>query len=97
VALSTEPIEIRTKSSDRKLFDKDDSAVLAYGQVTWTDNFGADNTLEKVEIPIEYNSRANSNTPKYIIIVASASKYGDYFSGSSSSVMYLDDFELVYE
>ncbi|MDE5712626.1 MAG: PCMD domain-containing protein, partial [Muribaculaceae bacterium] len=31
------------------------------------------------------------------VIVCSASKFGDYFCGSSSSVMYVDDFELVYE
>lgn len=32
----------------------------------------------------------------YIIIVASSSKYGDYFTGGDGSIMYLDDLELVY-
>ena len=32
----------------------------------------------------------------YLIVVASASKYGDYFTGSKSSVMYVDDFSLIY-
>ncbi len=96
VALSTEPIEVRTKASNRKLFDVNDPAVLAYGQVTLTDNFGPDGELQKVEIPIEYNDRAKKQAPKYLIIVCSASKYGDYFSGSAGSVFYLDDFELVY-
>lgn len=97
VALTTEPVEIRTNPSDRKLFSVDDPVVVGYGQVTWKENFGPDGSLQKVEIPIEYNSRANSLQPKYIIIVATASKFGDFFSGAKGSTMYLDDFELVYE
>lgn len=97
VALSTEKIEIRTKSSDRKLFDPNDNAVLAYGQVTWTAAFGADGVLESVEIPFEYYDRAITVMPKYLIIVFSASKFGDYFCGGEGSVIYLDDVELIYE
>ena len=35
--------------------------------------------------------------PTYILIVASASKYGDYFTGSTSSVLLLDEFELLFD
>lgn len=97
VALTDEPIEIRTNPSKRKLFDVDDVHVLAYGQITWTDDFGADNTLERIEIPFTYNERANSTKPLYLVMVASASKYGDYFSGAAGSVIMLDDLELVYD
>lgn len=96
VALTTAPVEIRTNPDTRKLFNENDPEVLAYGQVTWTGNFGSDGVLEKVEIPLVYNARANSNDAAYLVIVVSASKYGDYFSGAAGSVMYLDDFELVY-
>lgn len=96
VALTTGAIEIRTNPNNRKLFSKDDSEVLAYGQVTWTEAFGPDGALQEVEIPIEYNDRAKTTKPTHLVIVVSASKYGDYFSGSEGSVMYLDDFELVY-
>lgn len=97
VALTTEPIEIRTNPDNRKLLSKDEDAVLAYGEVTWTSNFADDNQLKETEITIEYNERAKKNKPKYLVIVCSASKYGDYFSGSSESKMYVDDFELIYE
>ena len=97
VALTDEPVEIRTNPSKQKLFEKDDVHVLAYGQVTWTDAFGPDGQLQLLEIPIEYNERARSKRPTHLVIVASASKFGDFFAGSASSVMYLDDFELVYE
>lgn len=96
VALTTEAVEIRTNPGDRKLFDKDGSEVLAYGQVTWESAFGPDGALQEVEIPLEYNDRAKSTRPTHLVIVVSASKYGDYFSGAAGSVMYLDDFELVY-
>lgn len=97
VALSTEPIEIRTKSSDQKLFNPAESCILAYGQVTLSENFGPDGGLEKIEIPINYYDNAKTVKPLYLIIVCSASKYGDYFSGGPGSVMYLDDFELIYD
>lgn len=96
IALTDEPVEIRTNPSNRKLFDADDSHVLAYGQVTWKEAFGPDGQLQQVDIPFEYNDRAKTKRPTHIVIVCSASKFGDYFCGSAKSVMYLDDFELVY-
>lgn len=41
--------------------------------------------------------RSLTRIPNYIVIVASASKYGDYFTGSTGSTMWLDDLELIYE
>ncbi len=77
--------------------DEDYDKVIAYGQITWTDAFGPDGALQRVEIPLEYRDRAATDKPLYLVIVVSASKYGDFFSGSDKSVVYLDDFELVYE
>lgn len=101
VALTTGPVEVKT-GSDRKLFSSEpdgnsDARVVGYGQVTWNSNFGADGSLDMLEIPIEYTSIAKTVRPTHLVIVCSASKFGDYFCGSSSSVMYVDDFELVYE
>lgn len=97
VALVDQPIDIRTDPSNRKLFDANDSHVLAYGEVTWKDAFAPDGQLKQITIPFVYNNRAQTKRPTHIVIVASASKYGDFFSGAKGSVMYLDDFELVYE
>lgn len=97
VALTDEPIEIRTKKSNQKLFSTDDPHVLAYGQVTWTGNFGPDGTLQQVEIPIEYFDRAKTTRATHLVITCCASKFGDFYVGGQGSVMYLDDFELVYE
>lgn len=96
IALTSEAVEIRTDPNNRKLFTQDDPVVLAYGQVTWTDNFGPDGSLQELEIPLEYKEAARTTKATHLVIVCSASKYGDYFSGSAGSKMYLDDFELVY-
>lgn len=96
VALTTSAIEIRTKNAD-KLFNPDDSEVLAYGQKTLEGNYGSDGQLQELVIPIEYFDRSNGVLPTHLVIVCSASKFGDYFSGGEGSTMYLDDFELIYE
>lgn len=97
VALTVGTVEIRTNPENRKLFNPDDEQVLAYGQITWKDAFGPDGQLKKIDIPFTYNERAKTTKPTHLVIVCCASKFGDFFSGSSSSVLYLDDFELVYE
>lgn len=95
VALSTEPVQIRTKNS-AKLFNKDDACILAYGEKTFTADFGAADTLENLCIPLEYKEAAKTQKPLYLIIVCTASKFGDFFEGGEGSTMTVDDFELVY-
>lgn len=71
---------------------ENDSRVVAYGQ--FTSNASTGTTWQELNIPLEYHSLTTK--PTHLIIVCSASKYGDYFYGSDSSVLHLDDFELVY-
>lgn len=104
IALTDGPVELRTDPDNQKLFDSSatvaggsDANVLAYGEYTFTSDYGADGSLEKLEIKFNYNDLSKTIMPTHLVIVCSASKYGDYFSGSADSVMYLDDFELVYE
>lgn len=46
-------------------------------------------------LPLDYV--ATDRIPTHIMIVCAASRYGDYFTGSTESVMWVDDFELLYE
>ena len=94
IALSDkpEPYEIRTKPSVRKVFDKNDRNIIAYGEFI---SGQSTTSYKQIEIPLEY--RATNRTPKYIIIVAAASKYGDYFIGGEGSTLWIDEMELVYE
>ena len=97
VALTTAPVEVRTKKSTQKLFDPNGDEVIAYGQYSFEGAYGPDGQLQMLEIPIEYYSKARNVKPTHLVIVCSASKYGDFFQGGEGSLMYLDDFELVYE
>ncbi|MCD8261594.1 MAG: PCMD domain-containing protein, partial [Bacteroides sp.] len=47
------------------------------------------------DILLDYKSL--DRIPTHIIVVCTASKYGDFFTGSTSSILWLDDFELIYE
>lgn len=83
---------VRTKTA--RLFDSEAANVVAYGEHTFeaaTDGNGM------VQITIPFNDVHPTVVPKYVVFVASASKYGDFFSGGEGSTMWLDDVELVYE
>lgn len=85
---------IKTNKKNRQLFDKDAENVIAYGEMIWSGKT-SDNGLVPFEITLNYKSL--ERIPNRIVVVASACMYGDYFQGSSSSKMWLDDLELVYE
>lgn len=98
IALSDKIINVNTGDSSTLVTeDRAEELFLAFGEKTFEGDFGADKTLEKVEIDFKYFEKANTIMPQYLIIVCCASKYGDYFSGGENSLMYVDDFELVYE
>lgn len=89
---SEEPFEIRTNPNNRHLFNPYGDEVIAYGIL----QSGIDVTsYRKFEINLEYNS--TSRIPNYILVVASSSKYGDYFTGGTGAEMYLSDIELEYD
>ena len=87
-----EPENFRYKNSID--FSTNNKSIIAYGTITDEEAKG---TGEWQEFTIDLKYHDLTRQPKYIIVVASASKYGDYFTGSTSSVMYIDDFELIYD
>lgn len=92
IALSDKIYEIHNDPKNRQLFDPNDSGIIAYGEFTSSESV---TSYKQLEIPLEY--RVTNRTPKYIIIVASSSKYGDYYIGGVGSKLWLDEMELVYE
>lgn len=92
------PVVVRTKGPS--LFDPKDAGTIGYGEHIFTENYGTDTetSMKEITVPLDYEGYGGYNRkPKSIIIVAAASQYGDYYEGSSSSVMWLDDMELIYE
>ncbi len=86
------PLEIRTNPKNRQLFDRNDPHVIAYGQML----VGHD-VPQYTPFEVEFEYKATNRVPSYIIVTASASFLGDYFTGGNGAVMYVDDFVLDYD
>jgi len=94
VALTTEPVTVKTKT--KELFESNAGYVLAYGELVFTGEYGSTSAMREFEITLEYRDAARLQRAGYVVLCCSASRYGDYFTGSTSSVMYVDDLEFVY-
>lgn len=71
-----------------------DPRVIAYGSLSNEENVHSNGQWKEVNIPLVY--RDLTRKPTHILVVFSASKYGDYFHGGKGSLLYVDDFSLVY-
>lgn len=71
---------------------KTDPHIIAYGEMNCSETISE---YREFEIELEY--RATDRVPKYLLIVCSASKYGDYFTGGAGSTMWVDEFSLEYD
>ncbi len=90
----TAPFAVNTQKGD--FVDLSAPSILAYGELSDAEASRIDMTeYEKFEIDIKY--RDTSRKPSYVLIVASASKYGDYFTGGEGSRLYVDEFELGFD
>ena len=73
-----------------------DDNIIAYGELPSGAATSGDGYTE-FTIPLKYKESQFGEQPTHIIIVCSASKYGDYMTGGDNSLLYVDDFSLVYE
>lgn len=94
IALTTSKITVATKN--RTLFDKNDKSIIAYGELSSDKAIGT-NGYQDFTIPLVYREGKETEIPIYIIIVCSASKFGDYFVGGDGSTLLLDEFELGFD
>lgn len=73
-----------------------DDNIIAYGELPIEECVSTNGEWKEFNIKLNYKTLERPSD-MYIILVASSSKYGDYFTGGDGSVMYIDDFELVYD
>lgn len=85
------PVQVRTKDVTT-FFNKNTEEVIGYGELILTESVG-----EWTQFTIGIDWRDKTTQPTHMMIVCSASRWGDYFTGSSQSRMWLDDLELIYE
>lgn len=99
------PVYVNTLKEDTFVDYYTDNSTIANGDIIiYNDGYDinrggkvSSKTDEWVEyvIPIDYR---NFNAyPTHIIISCASSQYGDYFTGSSSSKLWIDAVELIYE
>lgn len=73
-------------------YSRNNPDVLAYGELKDSRDMAS---YEPFTIDIEW--RDTSRKPTYIVVVASSSKYGDYFAGGEGSTLWIDEFELGFD
>lgn len=86
------PFKVNTNTGDFVDLTWNNESMVAFGELK-TDQSSSD--YQMFDIKLQYRDYATK--PTYILIVASSSKYGDFFTGSTSSVLLLDECELVFE
>lgn len=94
IALAKKTYVINNGDENTYIDFANDDNIIAYGELpsgTATSNSG----FTEFNIPLKYKNLTDK--PTHIILVCSASKYGDYMTGGEGSTMYLDDFELIYD
>lgn len=92
--------QFRINTNERVFVDVDnDPNIIAYGKIESNVNTSTKDNLvngyEPFTIKLDY--RDLTRRPTMIVIVAAASKYGDYFTGGLGSTLYVDEFSFVYD
>ena len=106
IALSTKQHEVISKTGQIVPYPFDDESVFAYGSYVSgkTEDKTGETLAESIKegyapfkIKLNYKTAVPKTGSFYILIVATSSRYGEYFTGSTSSVMYVDEFSLDYD
>lgn len=84
------PVVVNTKD-ESTYFNKSGKNVIGVGEMILTES--TDGWVE-FTLPLDY--RSTSEIPTHMIIVCTGSRFGDYFTGSTQSLMLVDDLELIY-
>lgn len=96
IALAKKQYTVDNTDTDTFIDFKGDNNIIAYGEVPVKECVSTNGAWKEFAINLEYKTQEKPGD-MHLIIVASASKYGDYFTGGDGSVLYVDDFELIYD
>lgn len=96
IALAKKSFTFNNNKEEEYIDYEGDDNIIAYGELPSGAATSGDSYTE-FTIPLKYKESQFGEQPTHIIIVCSASKYGDYMTGGDNSLLYVDDFSLVYE
>jgi len=88
----TEPFHIDTVAGQFVDFSENNKSIIAVGKL---ESSVTTNGYKEFVIPLEY--RDLNTKPTYAVITCCSSYLGDYFAGSTSSLMYVDEFSFEYD
>ena len=91
--MSSGPFRVNNSTDPKTLFDPSADNVIAYGELNLDQSTGS----EYKEFTIELDYRYEDVRPTYVLVVATASAYADYFTGGDGSTLYIDEFEFIFE
>ena len=94
IALAKKSFTFNNNDESSYIDYEGDDNIIAYGELPSGAATSGDGYTE-FTIPLKYKSLTEK--PTHIIIVCSASKYGDYMTGGEGSTLYVDNFSLVYD
>lgn len=95
MALAKAPHQLDNTNTSTFFDFENDPNIIAYGQLPDAEAVSTNNEWKEFTVTMTYKD-LTPQTQYYLIIVCSSSKYGDYFTGSTGSTMYIDDLELIY-
>lgn len=95
MALAKAPHQLNNTDTSTFFDFKNDDNIIAYGELPDAEAVSTNNEWKEFNVELKYKD-ITPQTAYYLIIVCSSSKYGDYFTGSTGSIMYIDDLELLY-
>ncbi len=96
IALCNWSFPFNVNTSEKNFVNLAGDDILAYGELNEKES-SVTGMSDYVKFEIDIKYRDLIRKPTYILIVASASKYGDYFTGGEGSTLYIDEFELKYD
>ena len=98
IALATKTYSVNNKDKSTFINFENDENIIAYGTLEGDNvTFGEKEINGYTEFTIPLRYKTFTKKPTHIIVVCSASKYGDYMVGGIGSTLYVDNFSLVYD
>ncbi|MCQ2177433.1 MAG: PCMD domain-containing protein [Bacteroidales bacterium] len=88
------PLQVNTGDKSTFWDIENIAGTIAYADL-WESAGTGNAQWKQVTLRLDYKSEVTM--PTHIIVSCAASGYGDYFAGCSSSALYVDKFELIYD
>ena len=74
------------------MFNSKVPGIIAFGEMVFSGTVS-----EWTELNVELEYRTTSVKPRYLVLLCTASKWADYFTGGTGSLLQIDEFSFEYD